>query len=126
MNIQQHYQTCSDCKCPLFDIDELNCSALKAGSCRYQTIHMLQDTYNQYLDGERHGLHKDWYKAGKLFEECTYIDGKEHGKYKKWYENGQLAEEFNYVDGKAHGVFKWWQRSGCLWGESTYVNGKLQ
>ena len=129
MNIQQHYQTCSDCKCPLFNAG-LDCNVLKAGSCKYQTIHMLQDAYefNQYLDGKKHGVHRVWYysKLGRssLREECTYKNGKEHGKYREWWNNGQLEKECDYLDGKKYGLEREWYDNGKLRRERTYRNDR--
>ena len=116
MNIQQHYQTCGDCKCPLFNREEpeKGCSTLRDGNCKYQTIHMLKDTDNQYLDGKKHGKHKRWHENGQLWEECNYVNGEEHGVYREWYENGQLMYEYNWVNGKLHGLYRRWLENGQL------------
>ena len=145
----QHYQTCSDMNCPLFDMHELNCKALKEGDCKYQNIHLLIDDdekINQYVDDEEHGLHreytngqleectyknglphgkcKNFYRNGKLMWEHTYVDGKLHGSHRGWDENGQLRLECNYVNEEKHGVERHWSDER-LWMECMYVNGKL-
>ena len=125
-NIQQHYQTCSDYKCPLFNREDplKGCSALKEGNCKYQTIHMLQSADNQYLDGKKHGKHRKWYGNGQLEYECNYVNGKENGLYRYGYGNGQLAKEFNYVDGKKHGKCRVWYSDGKLMHHDNFINGE--
>ena len=100
-SIHQHYQTCRDLQCPLFDVNELNCTRLNKGDCRYQNIHVIKDANDshQYLDGKKHGKYRYWHRSGKLWHECSYKNGEYHGIYKEWYYNGQLEEESTYVNG---------------------------
>ncbi len=100
MNINQHYQTCHDLQCPLFDVmsPDKGCGALKCGNCRYQTIHIIQNApeINQKLNGKEHGLYRCWYGSGKLEIECNCVNGKLRGLYKRWYGNGEVMMERNY------------------------------
>ncbi len=137
--IYQHYQTCSDTQCPLFNDQEplKGCTELKCGECRYQSIHILNGSkYNQKLNGKLHGIYRRWYRGngqlysglnyvnGQLDTECNYINGKMEGLYRGWYIDGQLFEESNYKDGKDHGLFRYWYRDGELWEEYNCVDGK--
>ena len=124
--IQQHYQTCSDSNCPLFNPEDLlmGCRALQDGNCKYQTIHILSGGCNQYLDDKRHGLWRAWHENGQLSMECNFVNGIEHGIYRDWYQDGQLRLEHAYLDGKEHGISREWHYSGQLWYECNYVNGE--
>ena len=126
-NIQQHYQTCKDSQCPLFNANELNCSALKTGNCKYQTIHVLQDAseFNQELDGELHGIYRSWYWDDQLRVEINYKNGELHGIYKEWYEDGRLWHECNYVNGEKHGTYKEWDYDVMLGGNNIFEDGQL-
>ena len=110
--IQQHYQTCSDCNCPLFDNAELNCKELKAGDCKYQNVHLLMEEdekLDQYLDGRRHGPWRSWHDNGQLYMERTLVNGELHGRFRLWRENGKLVEESTYENDKKIGIHRKWQ-----------------
>lgn len=120
--IQQHYQTCSDYDCPLFDVNKLECSTLRDGNCKYQTIHMLQDASNQCLDGKRHGLYRSWYDNGQLRHECNYVNSERHRTERCWHENGKLELEHTYLNGKKEGLHRYWHSNGKLWEECNYID----
>jgi antitoxin component YwqK of YwqJK toxin-antitoxin module len=77
------------------------------------------------IEGELHGVSKEWYEDGTLYTKKNYKDGKKHGVYKVWYEDGTLRYEGNYKDGKLHGVYKQWHEDGTLRYEWNYKDDKL-
>jgi antitoxin component YwqK of YwqJK toxin-antitoxin module len=80
--------------------------------------------YCYNIEGERHGLAKEWYDDGTPKYEDNYKDGKYHGVSKGWYENGIPKYEWNYKDGKYHGVYKVWRNDGTPKSERNYKDGK--
>ena len=113
-NMQQHYQTCKNLKCPLFDANELNCSILKIGNCKYQTIHVIQDaSVDQYLDGKKHGVYRQWDRKGQLRLESSWVNGKLNGVSRQW-QDGRLVHKCNYIDSVKHGIYKRWNSHGKL------------
>jgi antitoxin component YwqK of YwqJK toxin-antitoxin module len=49
------------------------------------------------------------------------IDGETHGIARDWHDNGQLASETNYVQGKIQGIIRDWDTDGSLLHEREYV-----
>jgi len=76
----------------------MDCDLLPDG-CDFAIEHLVSDRENQYLDGERHGLWRDYYEDGVKSAEGNYVNGRKEGICKWWWENGELKEESNYVDG---------------------------
>ena len=54
----------------------------------------------EYLNGERNGNKKEYYKNGELLYEGEYLNGERNGKGKEYYYNGKLLFEGEYVKGK--------------------------
>ncbi len=133
--IHQHYQTCHDLQCSLFDAESplKGCSALKSSSCRYQTVHILNGTEDdQKLNGQYHGIQREWYwsemlsedvKTDRLLEELVYVNGKMEGMQRTWHRNGQLESEKVFKDGNYHGLHRDWHVNGQLKSECNYENG---
>jgi len=122
--IIQHYQTCSDLQCPLFNIQG-PCEALKTGKCQYQTIQILQNApeTNQTLNGKLHGKYREWYEDGNLYTESNYVDGERHGLYREFYRDGNLYAECNYIDGERHGLYREFYREYIKNGRRRRVIG---
>lgn len=77
-----------------------------------------------YIAGLKSGIHKGWWKNGKLkFEYHFDNKGFYNGTVKEWYQNGQLVKEFNYVNGKEKGSQKMWLINGNIKANYTVVNG---
>ena len=74
--------------------------------------------------GEKIGLHKEWFKNGRLNFEQNYQNGKLNGLYKSWYENGQIKYEGNFKDGEKDGLIHEWYENGQLQYKMNYKNGK--
>jgi len=86
--IYQHYQTCHDVQCPLFNDQEpaKGCSALREGECEYEVVHILQGTeINQQLNDKWHGLYREWHNDGQLNYECNFINGELDGFIREWH-----------------------------------------
>ena len=90
------------------------------------TKNIMQITIeHNYVNGKIHGLQRNWYSNGQIFEEVNYVNGKIHGLQRNWYSNGQIFEEVNYVNGKIHGLYRYWHSNGQLSEEVNYVNGQI-
>ena len=89
----------------------------------------------KYINGEKDGIHKEWYEDGQIkSEENLKLGGKNFDNYylKKWWENGQLYRNrnkkgyINYFDNgyiMKEGEFKNWEGIGIH--KSYYSNGSL-
>ena len=76
------------------------------------------------VNGKRHGIGKEYYWNGQLWEEIPYVNGKEHGVEKVYDKNGQLLGENLYQNGKGQGIIKTYYSNGQLYSEIPYVNGE--
>ena len=45
-----------------------------------------------YQNGLRCGLSREWYRSGSLYHEAVFLNDVVHGTEREWYENGQLHE----------------------------------
>ncbi len=79
-----------------------------------------------YKEGKKEGIHKEWYFNGKIAYEGNWKEGKIDGIKKDWYQNGQLMTLFLYKEGKPNGIQKFWGENGNLWNKCIYQNGILQ
>lgn len=71
-------------------------------------------TEGNYINNEKEGIWKSFYKSGGLKSEISYLHGEKKGYAKIYYENGQIAEEGMWMGDKWTGRYK-----------SYYANGKL-
>jgi hypothetical protein len=71
-------------------------------------------------DSIPHGLSKEYFKTGQLFQEIQYSEGLKHGLSKRYYEDGKLSLEVVYEHGKKHGVEKKYRKDGKLAYEAPY------
>lgn len=69
---------------------------------------------NQYKDGKKYGLWREYYDNGKLKTEGKYTADLKEGLHKEWQEDGVLLLEGFYAKGKANGLMKWYGESGHL------------
>lgn len=56
-----------------------------------------------YKENKLHGLHKEFFKNGRLCKQIDYYDGVINGKHKEYDETGNLILECDFVNGKKHG-----------------------
>ena len=81
--------------------------------------HVLSQIH--YLDGNRDGSCRYWYKNGQLMNEGFYKNGKMIGPWMSYHENGQI---------KSHGTYKYtesgvYSRKDGNW-KYYYDNGQLE
>ena len=72
------------------------------------------------------GLHKTFYKSGKLKIVKSYEKGVEQGEYNSFYESGANYIKFNYINGNIEGDWVAYHESGSLEQTVKYVNNKKE
>lgn len=101
-----------------------------------------------YLNGEAHGIFREFHPNGQLMEESTYesgdrtgpdhefhadgtplatthwANGEQHGEQLAYWPNGQVRERINYVHGLRHGPAVFHDEAGNAVLELTYRNGE--
>ena len=95
-----------------------------------KTWHGIENTGSieseiSYIEGKKHGLHKNWYDNGQLLFHTLYLDNKSHGEHKHWYENGQLSFHYFYSHDILNGTMREWHENGQLAFQGRYKNGKM-
>ncbi|WP_160114703.1 toxin-antitoxin system YwqK family antitoxin [Aquimarina sp. AU474] len=78
---------------------------------------------NNYQQGKKVGLWKEFYKNRQIKSEGTFKDGKKEGVHKEWLSNGVLILEGNYESGLANGLMKWYHDKGYLADVGLMKNG---
>jgi antitoxin component YwqK of YwqJK toxin-antitoxin module len=64
------------------------------------------------LDGEYHGVSKEYYENGQLKAKGEFIKGEEVGKHKEYYNNGQLKSNTTFLDGNKIGLYEEYLENG--------------
>jgi hypothetical protein len=82
-------------KTELVDLDSLADNPIQKDS----------SVYNQYKNGEKDGLWKEFDENNQLITEGYYVNGKANGLM-KWYWGGNLVASGNMKDDKRHGLWK--------------------
>ncbi|MBB3701011.1 hypothetical protein KMW28_20190 [Flammeovirga yaeyamensis] len=77
----------------------------------------------RYVDGQRDGLSRSFYKDGKKHMEIEYVDGQKHGVSKQYNKDGSLYKEAFYDDGYVY-QRKFYHKNGQLKADETYVDGE--
>ena len=54
-------------------------------------------------NGQRNGIHYEWYNNGQLEREMRYKKGQQYGDQKGWKENGELKFSYIFRKGKRYG-----------------------
>ncbi|HEY8278522.1 MAG TPA: hypothetical protein VIH99_02785 [Bdellovibrionota bacterium] len=73
------------------------------GSPRYE---------KEWKNSQRHGVWRDFDKAGHLRAEYFYEEGKPAGLWRRWWPSGKLASSGGYKNGLAEGEWKAWAENG--------------
>jgi len=68
----------------------------------------------EYKNGVRDGLYREWYENGQIKTETNYEDELQFGSFKKWYESGQIKEQTTLKYSTAVGSIKRWHENGQL------------
>lgn len=76
-------------------------------------------------DGKRHGLAKEYYTNGNVFQEVNYVNGVKEGIARQYYEHGVLAQETPFKADKRHGVQLKYRSNGKPSAEVKYNNDEL-
>ncbi len=74
------------------------------------------------VDGEKHGLCKQFYPSGEIWKESLYKENKLDGKSKIYYKTGVVKREVEYTRGLKNGKFLEYFKSGNVKTEITYSN----
>ena len=75
-----------------------------------------------YLNGQKNGISKRFYKTGELLEESTWQNDKLNGIYRTYFQDGKAFLECNYSQGLRNGAFKTWFPNGTLELDAIYTN----
>ena len=65
-----------------------------------------------FLDGEYHGVKKEYYENGELRFKGEFIKGEGVGIHKAYYDNGQLKSNTTFVDGNEIGLYEEYLENG--------------
>ena len=79
-------------------------------------------TTETYVNGQKNGTSKRFYKTGGLLEESNWLNDKLNGTYRTYFQDGKTFLECNYSAGLRNGSFKTWFTNGALELEATYTN----
>ena len=80
--------------------------------------------FNNYKDGKKHDLWKEYHNNGLAKREGNFSEGKKEGLHKEWFESGVLSLEGFYKNGKANGLMKWYHEKGHLAAQGNMIDGK--
>jgi len=75
-----------------------------------------------YINGQKNGTSKRFYKTGELLEESNWQNDKLNGIYRTYFQDGKPFLECNYSQGLRHGAFKTWFPNGTLELDAIYTN----
>ncbi len=75
-----------------------------------------------YVDGQKNGISKRFYKTGELLEESNWKNDKLHGIYRTYFQDGKAFLECNYSEGHRNGTFKTWFPNGAIELDAVYTN----
>lgn len=75
-----------------------------------------------YMNGQKNGTSKRFYKTGELLEESNWQNDKLNGIYRTYFQDGKAFLECNYSQGLRNGSFKTWFPNGTLELDAIYTN----
>jgi antitoxin component YwqK of YwqJK toxin-antitoxin module len=82
--------------------------------CAYQIYpNNVQASENNFLNGYKEGIQKQWYQNGQLLIVQSFLNNVPNGKCLEWHENGVLRFEAEYDRGEK------------LWSKSYNEKGEL-
>jgi len=64
------------------------------------------------------------WENGQLMWEIPLVNGQVHGIQREWHPNGQLYCETPLVNGRIHGITKFWVSDGKLWSIEKWHQGQ--
>jgi len=92
----------------------------KIGEWVYLLDSKVVSTEN-YLNGQKNGTCKRFYKTGELLEESNWQNDKLNGVYRTYFQDGKAFLECNYTEGQRNGTLKTWFPNGTLEMEAIYT-----
>ncbi len=75
---------------------------------------------NTYVNGEYHGIYKNWYPNGQLRQQGYYEKDLETGEWLKFYENGAIDTRGEFREGKQYGIWLSYNMEGKLMRQQDY------
>ena len=93
----------------------------KTGEWKYLDNSKVVST-ETYVNGQKNGTSKRFYKTGELLEESIWQNDKLHGMYHSYFQDGKPYIECNYANGLRNGTFKTWFPNGELEIEGKYTD----
>lgn len=79
----------------------------------------------EYRNGLLHGVHREYYTNGQVFEETLYVDGDREGDTRTFYANGKLKTKEPYKHDELHGVQEIYDEKGQKTYSAQYRYGYL-
>ena len=70
------------------------------------------------------GVATEKHKNGNPKNRWEILNGEPHGVVREWYDNGQLMVETHYDHNLRHGLNRYWNKDGSLMKEQVYEQGK--
>lgn len=78
---------------------------------------------SNYVNGVKHGQHKEFYISGNKLIVCDFVNGFVHGLYQSFYEDGTPHEIINHAKGAYHGEFIDYYDNGEIYIICNFVEG---
>ena len=97
----------------------------KNGTCKrfYKTGELLEES--NWQNDKLNGIYRSYFQDGKVFLECTYSDGLRNGIFKTWFPNATLELDANFTNDTRDKDWKYFNESGELQYTLKYELGKL-
>ncbi len=97
----------------------------KNGICKrfYKTGELLEES--NWQNDKLNGIYRSYFQDGKTFMECTYSEGNQNGTFKTWFPNGTLELDANFTNDNKDKDWKYFNESGELQYTLKYELGKL-
>lgn len=92
----------------------------------YDTLHTKKFSEGYYIDGQKQGLWKEYYRNGNLKSEIMYLNNVPSGAARLYYENGNPSEQGTWNSFGWIGEYKMFYRSGRIARELNYDENTLR
>ncbi|MCB1308771.1 MAG: hypothetical protein KDK30_11350 [Leptospiraceae bacterium] len=76
-----------------------------------------------YVQGEIHGVEKEFYADGRLAQERPYEHNRKEGVHRGWYPSGKMRFYYEFENGQHHGEAYSWHENGHLYEYARYEHG---
>ena len=82
-------------------------------------------TFEEYLNGLKHGEHIGYFENGVLWYKRQYLNGLKHGEQLGYYSNGKLLYKQQFLNGLKHGEQISYNYTDSGLHKEYYINDKL-